>query len=153
MKPKTKTCRRCGEDLSTLHFRRNGQRKDGLHSLCRLCDHKARNGEFAGDPKWREPGDPVERFWSKVDKTGDCWLWTGTVGRSGFGAFGYMKDGAAHNVLAHRFSYELHHGKLARGQHVYQDCLNKLCVHPRHIFRPAYDSRWHKYMAKKAGLQ
>lgn len=29
----------------------------------------------------------AERFWSKVDKTDDCWLWTAATNRRGYGQF------------------------------------------------------------------
>ena len=29
----------------------------------------------------------MERFWSKVDKSGDCWLWTASCARSGYGQY------------------------------------------------------------------
>ena len=33
-------------------------------------------------------GTPEERFWAKVDKSGDCWLWTGAVDKgTGYGRF------------------------------------------------------------------
>ena len=61
--------------------------------------------------RWRRTGDPLgssrvpvsERSWSKVDKSGDCWLWTGGVDRSGYGIFGW--NGRA--GLAHRAAWEL----------------------------------------------
>lgn len=30
----------------------------------------------------------AERFWSKVNKTVDCWLWTASTTRGGYGQFG-----------------------------------------------------------------
>jgi hypothetical protein len=36
------------------------------------------------------PPVPVEdRFWAKVDRSGDCWLWTGGVSNGGYGAFNF----------------------------------------------------------------
>ena len=28
------------------------------------------------------------RFWSKVDKSGDCWIWIGYIDKDGYGSFG-----------------------------------------------------------------
>lgn len=42
--------------------------------------------------------DYAERFWSHVDKSGDCWLWTGGKTQYGYGQFG---------IVAHRVAYEL----------------------------------------------
>jgi hypothetical protein len=41
------------------------------------------------------------RFWAKVDKSGDCWLWTGAKVNWGYGQF---RVGKGH-MLAHRFSF------------------------------------------------
>lgn len=146
----TKICRRCKEDLDLDHFRRNKLYKDGLHYLCRLCDHRFRNGEFKATPKYREPGDPVERFWARVEKTEDCWIWRGTVRPDGFGSFGYTDNKRAYNSLAHRFSYALHFTPPPARTVVYQECENKLCVRPEHLLLPNYDKRWSVLMAKRA---
>ena len=31
--------------------------------------------------------DVTERFWIKVDKSGECWLWTGGCFTNGYGSF------------------------------------------------------------------
>lgn len=34
----------------------------------------------------------MSRFWEKVDKLDDCWLWTGThAGTAGYGRFKYQR--------------------------------------------------------------
>lgn len=33
-----------------------------------------------------------ERFWAKVDKSGECWLWTSAISPGGYGAFWLNKS-------------------------------------------------------------
>ena len=90
-----------------------------------------------GDPTaGRAPrnGDPVTRFWSKVDRsTGPdgCWLWLGwTHKSSGYGGFSY--GGTGKNVLAHRFAWELEHGPIPDGKVLVRRCDQGGCVNPAH---------------------
>ena len=64
------------------------------------------------------------RFWSRVDKTGDCWEWTGHCDREGYGRFDA--------TYAHRVSYEIHYGPI-RGLQVDHCCHNRSCVNPNHL--------------------
>lgn len=77
------------------------------------------------------------RFWSKVDRSGDCWLWTGAVGK-GYGRFG-LQAAPGKVTLAHRVSWVLTHGDLAADVLVTQTCHNRLCVRPEHVTTTDYN--------------
>ena len=69
----------------------------------------------------------VDRFWAKVDKSGDCWTWTAAKLPTGYGVFGV----GYRTVYAHRFAYEQEYGILpARLDH---RCHNPSCVKPEHL--------------------
>ena len=69
----------------------------------------------------------MKRFWDKVDKSGDCWLWTAGINDKGYGRFRYLGQAC----LAHRVVYHLTHGELPdRLRHT---CDNPQCVNPAHL--------------------
>ena len=70
-----------------------------------------------------------ERFWEKVDKTDECWLWTGACERKGYGRFGY--EGKV--VRVHRLSYAWANGEIPEGLHIDHRCHQRNCVRPEHL--------------------
>lgn len=83
-----------------------------------------------GDPLFVTPHDPLTRFWSKVDTSGDgCWLWGGVTGSAGYGSV-YI-DGR--QVAVHRFAYELLVGPIPTGMQLDHLCRVRHCVRPDHL--------------------
>lgn len=71
----------------------------------------------------------INRFWSKVDKTPDCWNWIGAQGRGGYGNFWDKLT----VVAAHRWSYEHFVGPIPAGLTIDHLCRNTKCVNPKHL--------------------
>jgi hypothetical protein len=73
-----------------------------------------------------------ERFWSKVDFSGDgCWPWLGYVNTTGYGT---VHHGDRVMILAHRASWILANGAIGEGLHVLHRCDTPACVNPNHLF-------------------
>jgi hypothetical protein len=58
-----------------------------------------------------------------------CWLWTGWVGKHGYGL---MKIDGKHK-LAHRISHELLIGEIPAGLDIDHLCKTRCCVNPQHM--------------------
>lgn len=74
--------------------------------------------------------DPVERFWSKVDKTEGCWYWRGSRRRrGGYGSMFF--EGRIWS--AHRLSYTWFVGPIPDGLVLDHVCREPACVRPDHL--------------------
>lgn len=76
-----------------------------------------------------KPIPVAERFWRKVEITGECWNWTARLTTSGYGHF-YIDGGKKH---AHRVSYEMERGPIPDGMQIDHLCRNRKCVRPSHL--------------------
>lgn len=101
---------------------------------------------------WRKHGTPtptpqtrMEIFMARVDKDGPiaklkpelgrCWVWTGTLRQSGYGAFTPSRPGPSR--AAHCWLYEQTIGPIPDGLDLdHFACENRACVRPSHV-RPA----------------
>lgn len=73
----------------------------------------------------------VERFESKImmEPNSGCWLWTDRPSTNGYGIFSV----GGKKITAHRFSYELHVGKIPEGLDLDHLCRTRCCVRPSHL--------------------
>ena len=70
-----------------------------------------------------------ERFWVKVIKTDNCWLWQGSQDGYGYGQFWAQ----GHKISAHRFAYELLVDSISKGLTLDHLCRVRHCVNPGHL--------------------
>ncbi len=88
-----------------------------------------------GDPtivlrKISRKTEPVEdRFWNKIKKDGECWIWSEPDGK-----FSYNGK----RQMAARYAYELLVGPLSQKEFLFHECNNKLCVNPQHLTANRY---------------
>lgn len=90
-----------------------------------------RHGDVTVKNPKHVPGPVAPRFWAKVDKSGECWIWTGTINRSGYGMF--STGGFPRTMTAHRWAYIDSYGAIPDGLQLDHLCRTRACVRPSHL--------------------
>jgi hypothetical protein len=73
-----------------------------------------------------------DRFWSKVQRSDGCWLWTGASTWQGYGLIHH--HGRRGMVSVHRLSWTIANGGIPAGLQVLHRCDNPPCVNPDHLW-------------------
>lgn len=68
-------------------------------------------------------------FWQRVDKSAECWLWTGQRNTDGYGQ--YKVKGV--RKMVHRLAYEELVGPIPNGLTLDHLCRTRNCVNPGHL--------------------
>ena len=103
----TKTCPVCEGEFQTRN------------KLQRCCSHRCAMTKDQG-----------QSFWSKVNKTEGCWLWTAAINNNGYGVI--RVNGRL--VKAHRYSWELVNVRIPEGLCALHRCDVPACVRPDHLW-------------------
>ena len=95
---------------------------------CNMHYKRAMKGQDLAKPP-KIVGDDVARFWSKVDKTKDCWTWTGILKPDGYARF---RVGPRLQYV-HIYSYRLLVGEYDSSLQLDHLCRTRHCVNPAHL--------------------
>lgn len=85
--------------------------------------------------------------WSFPEPNSGCWLWTGSLNKSGYGETTWKGK----LELAHRTSWALNKGQIPNGLQVLHRCDNRICTNPDHLFLGTnYDNVLDKISKKRS---
>lgn len=129
-------CKYCNESFFTWISQINR----GKGEFCSIsCGVAFRNKALALGPE----GVFHKKVIKSKDKNG-CWVYPAL---KGYGKM--MVNGKV--TVAHRFSYELHNGKIPEGMLVLHKCDNRPCVNPDHLFLGTYSDNTQDMLKKNRG--
>jgi hypothetical protein len=124
----------------------------GLNHLAKgFCNghyqQNVRGVELVPLRKTAQPGLSAEDyldFW--LDKSGDCWNWTGGKTNDGYG----KTYSSGNRLMAHRLSYETYVGEIPSGMTVHHKCANRACCNPDHLELATQRDNMAEMFARKA---
>ena len=72
----------------------------------------------------------AERLDRRLDKSGECWLWTGYITSWGYGT---IRDENGVKIPAHRAAWQVANGPIPEGMSVLHECDVRPCCNPVHL--------------------
>ena len=87
-----------------------------------------KGNEMIKSLEWHRWTSISEAFETYVNRTENCWEWTGSIA----GRYGRINFNSQ-AIVAHRWSYENYVAPIPPGLQIDHLCRNKLCVNPDHL--------------------
>lgn len=91
----------------------------------------------------------IDLFWSNVDKSGSCWLWTASKDVYGYGRFRLRKSHSDTRIKSHRIAYCLSKGFIDSTVCVLHSCDTPPCCNPDHLSAGTQSDNSNDMVAKK----
>lgn len=91
----------------------------------------------------------MANFWTKVDRTGRCWIWTGATDRNGYGLWTPPRGSGVRMGMAHRFAYQSEVGPIPDGLELDHLCRTPSCVNPAHLEPVTHAENMRRYAGSK----
>jgi hypothetical protein len=95
--------------------------KGEQRNICNFCHNERQK-------KYHKKFTVIERFWSFVNKTEGCWVWTGFIRPDGYGTFRHPETRYAHVA-----AYLMLVGPVEEGLEIDHLCRVRHCVRPEHL--------------------
>lgn len=106
-----------------------------------------------GDPMGgrRKISSPEDAFRSRTEWDGECLIWSGAIGSTGYG---WLKV-EGRSVRVHRYAWERERGEIPEGSVVDHICWNRSCVNVDHLrlATPQQNSQYREHSMGKTGVR
>jgi len=83
---------------------------------------------------------PITRIYEKIKYVGNCWIYTGSKDRYGYGRIGIK----LRRVSTHRFMYEYYCGSISPDLELDHLCRNHACCNPEHLEAVSHQVNMHR---------